>query len=107
MDRSILPMPEKPYAGPVYEDAKDPLAVFEPIVPVRPPEAAPNVLVILLDDVGFGAASVFGGPCRTPTAERLAGNGLSGIGRIERSTEHSLVANENRARPPGRFPRAK
>ncbi len=77
MDRSILPMPDKQYAGPVYEDAKDPRAVFEPIAPVRPPEGAPNVLVILLDDVGFGAASTFGGPCRTPTAERLAGNGLS------------------------------
>ena len=77
MDRTVLPIPDEPYAGPVYEDAKDPRAVFEPIRPVRPPEGAPNVLVILLDDVGFGAASAFGGPCRTPTAERLAGNGLS------------------------------
>jgi arylsulfatase len=77
MDRIVLPIPDKPYAGPVYEDAKDPRAVFEPIRPVEPPPGAPNVLVILLDDVGFGAASVFGGPCRTPTAERLAGNGLS------------------------------
>jgi arylsulfatase len=34
------------------------------------------VLVILLDDVGFAASSAFGGPCATPTAERLAGNGL-------------------------------
>jgi arylsulfatase len=33
-----------------------------------PPEGAPNVLIVLLDDVGFGAASTFGGPCRTPTA---------------------------------------
>jgi arylsulfatase A-like enzyme len=43
-----------------------------PIEPLRPPEGAPNVLIILLDDVGFGAASTFGGPCRTPTADRLA-----------------------------------
>jgi arylsulfatase len=77
MDRTVLPIPDKPYTGPVYEDAKDPRAVFEPIRPVEAPSGAPNVLVILLDDVGFGAASVFGGPCRTPTAERLAGNGLS------------------------------
>ena len=77
MDRTVLPIPDKPYAGPVYEDAKDPRAVYEPIRPVGAPPGAPNVLVILLDDVGFGAASVFGGPCRTPTAERLAGNGLS------------------------------
>jgi arylsulfatase len=77
VDRSILPIPDRAYDGPVYDDAKDPRAVFEPIAPIRPPEGAPNVLVILLDDVGFGAASVFGGPCRTPTAERLAGNGLA------------------------------
>lgn len=77
MDRTVLPIPDQPYVGPIYEDAKDPRAVYEPIRPIRPPQDAPNVLVILLDDVGFGAASVFGGPCRTPTAERLAGNGLS------------------------------
>ena len=41
-----------------------------------PPEGAPNVLVILLDDAGFGAASAFGGPCETPAAEKLAGGGL-------------------------------
>lgn len=77
MERSILPIPDKVYDGPVYEDAKDPRAVYEPITPLRPPAGAPNVLVVLLDDVGFGAASAFGGPCRTPTAERLAGQGLS------------------------------
>jgi len=60
----------------VYEDAKDPEAKFPPIEPLRPPAGAPNVLVILLDDVGFGASSAFGGPCATPTAERLAANGL-------------------------------
>jgi len=41
-----------------------------------PPEGAPNVLIVLLDDVGFGAASTFGGPCRTPTADRLAAGSL-------------------------------
>jgi arylsulfatase A-like enzyme len=77
MDRSILPIPDKVYAGPLYEDAKDPRVRFDPITPLRPPAGAPNVLVILLDDVGFGAGSVFGGPCRMPTAERLAAEGLS------------------------------
>jgi arylsulfatase len=43
---------------------------------LRPPKGAPNVLVILLDDVGFGAASAFGGPCHTPAAARLAAGGL-------------------------------
>jgi arylsulfatase len=77
VDRTVLPIPDEPYDGPVLEDAKDPRARFAPIEPLLPPTGAPNVLVILLDDVGFGAASAFGGPCRTPTAERLAGRGLS------------------------------
>ena len=41
-----------------------------------PPAGAPNVLIILLDDVGFGSSSAFGGPCETPVAEKLAANGL-------------------------------
>lgn len=48
-----------------------------PVVAVRQaPADAPNVVVILLDDVGFGAASTFGGPAQTPTLERLARSGL-------------------------------
>lgn len=74
--RSILPIPERPSAGLVKYDAKDPEAQFPPIEPLRPPAGAPNVLVILLDDAGFGSASAFGGPCDTPNFERLAANGL-------------------------------
>jgi arylsulfatase A-like enzyme len=74
--REVLPIPDRPYDGPVFEDAKDPEAKFPPIEPLRPPAGAPNVLIILLDDVGFGASSAFGGPCSTPTAERLAAGGL-------------------------------
>jgi len=74
--RDALPIPDRPYEGELPLDAKDPDAAFPPIHPLRPPDGAPNVLVILLDDVGFAASSAFGGPCATPTAERLAGNGL-------------------------------
>ena len=49
------------------------IPVHARIQPLLPPEGAPNVLVILLDDVGFGASSAFGGPINTPTVERLAG----------------------------------
>ena len=70
--RSHLPIADQPYAGGIAYDAKDPDATFPPIEPLRPPAGAPNVLVVLLDDVGFGASSAFGGPCSTPTAERLA-----------------------------------
>ena len=75
-EREVLPIPDRPYDGPVFEDAKDPAATFPPIEPLRPPASAPNVLIVLLDDAGFGCSSAFGGPCRTPTAERLAGEGL-------------------------------
>ncbi len=74
--RAVLPIPDRPYAGLIKYDAKDPEAGFPPIEPLRPPAGAPNVLIILLDDVGFAASSAFGGPCHTPVAERLAGHGL-------------------------------
>ena len=74
--RENLPIPNEAYAGPVYYDASDPAAVYPPIQEVRPPKGAPNVLVVLIDDVGFSASSAFGGPINTPTAERLAANGL-------------------------------
>jgi arylsulfatase A-like enzyme len=74
--RQVLPIPDRSYEGLITYDAKDPDSSFPPIEALRPPDGAPNVLVILIDDVGFGASSAFGGPCSTPTAERLAANGL-------------------------------
>ncbi|MFI0968002.1 arylsulfatase [Streptomyces sp. NPDC021080] len=76
IQRQILPIPDVPRSGPVTYDAKDPDTSFPPIRPLRPPEGAPNVIVIMLDDVGFGAPSVFGGPCETPVFERLAARSL-------------------------------
>ncbi len=74
--REILPIPDRPHTGLITYDAKDPDTSFPPIEPLRPPEGAPNVLIVLLDDVGFGASSAFGGPVHMPTAERLAQSGL-------------------------------
>ncbi len=74
--RSILPIPDRAHVGLTTYDAKDPDTKFPPIEPLRPPTGAPNVLIVLLDDVGFGASSAFGGPINTPIAERLARNGL-------------------------------
>src|SRR5262245_60763631 len=74
--RTILPIPDPPRTGLITYDAKDPDTKYPPIEQLRPPKGAPNVLVILVDDAGFGAASVFGGPCQTPAAERLAAGGL-------------------------------
>lgn len=74
--RSHLPMPNTGRIGLITYDAKDPDTSFPPIVDLRPPAGAPNVLIVLIDDAGFGSASVFGGPCATPNAEKLASAGL-------------------------------
>ena len=74
--RDILPIPDVPHVGLTTYDAKDPDTSYPPIRDVRPPKGAPNVLVILIDDVGFGASSAFGGPCQTPNFEKLASGGL-------------------------------
>src|SRR5688572_18496149 len=76
VQRSILPIPDVQHSGLITYDAKDPDTKFPPIHDLRPPKGAPNVLVILIDDVGYGATSVFGGPCQTPNFEKLAKGGL-------------------------------
>jgi len=74
LDRTTLPIPE-PTRAPVAElDARN--AQAPPRVEVKAPQGAPNVVIVLLDDFGFGQASTFGGAVRTPTLERLARNGL-------------------------------
>ena len=72
IQRSVLPIPDKPYKGLIVYDAKSPDAKFPPIQPIRAPKGAPNIVLVLLDDVGFGASSAFGGPINTPVAEELA-----------------------------------
>jgi arylsulfatase len=74
--RDILPIPDLQHIGLTTYDAKDPDTSYPPIRDVRPPREAPNVLVVLIDDVGFGASSAFGGPCETPNFEKLASGGL-------------------------------
>ena len=74
--RSHLPMPNTEKPKFIAYDAKDPDSKFSPIPQLRPPKGAPNVIVVLIDDAGFGSSSAFGGPCATPTAEQLAANGL-------------------------------
>jgi arylsulfatase len=75
-NRTVLPIPDRPRTGLVTYDAKDPDTKFPPIEQLAPPKGAPNVVVILIDDVGYGATSVFGGPCHTPNFEKLATGGL-------------------------------
>jgi hypothetical protein len=74
--REILPIPGRTYPGLISYEATEPDAKFPAIRPLLPPAGAPNVLVVLLDDVAFRASSAFGGPVHPPTVERLAGQGL-------------------------------
>jgi arylsulfatase len=74
IDRTVLPIQE-PAHPPITElDARK--ATPPPRFEVKAPEGAPNVLVIMIDDMGFGIPSAFGGPVRMPTADRLAAQGL-------------------------------
>lgn len=75
VDRNVYPRPEYRFPnvkiGLTYKDS---VADFPK--PLAAPEGAPNILLVILDDVGFGWPSAFGGLVRMPTAERLANNGL-------------------------------
>ena len=77
--RDILPIPDNKHVGLTTYDAKDPNTKYPPIRALRPPKGAPNVLIVLIDDAGFGSSSAFGGPCNTPNIEKLAKGGLKYI----------------------------
>lgn len=72
--QEVLPPPPAPFKGQIGLSSRD----SKPDFPkqVAAPKGAPNILLVLLDDVGYGASSTFGGPINTPTLERLAKNGL-------------------------------
>jgi arylsulfatase len=72
--QDVLPRPEQPFKGHISRKAMDSIKDFPQ--EVAAPKGAPNVLLILTDDVGFGASSTFGGPIETKTFDRLAANGL-------------------------------
>jgi len=73
-DRSVLPIKEPTYTAQTELDARNAKAParFE----VKAPDKAPNVVIVLIDDIGFGHSSAFGGPIQMPTLEKLAANGL-------------------------------
>ena len=73
-NRTILPIPDQPFKGKIGLRASDSVKDFPK--EVKAPEDAPTILLILTDDVGFGASSTFGGPIPTPTMDRIAKEGL-------------------------------
>jgi len=74
LDRSVLPIPEPEPVSITELDARDVKA--PPRFEIKAPKDAPNVVVVLIDDIGFGSSSAFGGPIRMPTLEKMAANGL-------------------------------
>jgi arylsulfatase len=74
-DRTALPIEAYQKVGKVSPNIKDSDPIAWP-QEISAPEGAPNVLLIMIDDVGFGASSAFGGPVPTPTFDNLAKNGL-------------------------------
>jgi arylsulfatase len=74
LDRTALPIPERKVTPITEIDARK--AKAPPRFDVKAPKGAPNVVIVLIDDIGFGHSSAFGGPCQMPTCEKLAANGL-------------------------------
>jgi arylsulfatase len=72
--QQVLPQPAQDYKGKISEKASDSTPYFAPQSPA--PKGAPNILLVMLDDVGFSAAETFGGAIHTPTLQALAGGGL-------------------------------
>ncbi len=74
LDRTTLPIQEpKP---PTYSELDASKLKAPPLFEVTAPKGAPNVVIVLIDDLGFGGPSTFGGPLQTPTFDRLAEGGL-------------------------------
>lgn len=74
VDRTVLPIQEP--KRPIIKELDARNAVMPPAHEIKAPAGAPNVVIVLVDDLGFGATETFGGPIPTPTLERLAQNGL-------------------------------
>ena len=72
--REILPIPDIPSKGKIALDVRD--AEFPSIKPLRPPKGAPNIVIVLIDDMGFGCPSANGGPVNMPAMEKIAEHGL-------------------------------
>ncbi|WP_396913272.1 arylsulfatase [Mycolicibacterium sp.] len=74
--RHVLPEPDPVQKVVTALGVDEQTAAFTAVPPVEPPAGAPNVVIIVMDDLGFGTSSAFGGPCAMPAADQLAAGGL-------------------------------
>ena len=75
-DRTVLPPAAPAYKGKIGQTYKDSTPDWGPALPLKAPPGAPNVLIVVLDDVGFGHLGAYGGPIETPNIDKLANGGL-------------------------------
>ena len=85
MDRTVLPIQPPPPTVVTEMDARN--ATKPERFDIKAPEGSPNVVIVLIDDIGFGATETFGGGIKTPTFDRLADEGL----RFNQFPHHSAV----------------
>jgi hypothetical protein len=76
VDLTVLPPAARAFQGKVGRTYRDSTPDWKPARPLQAPAGAPNVLVIVLDDVGFGHFGCYGGPINTPNIDKLAATGL-------------------------------
>jgi arylsulfatase A-like enzyme/uncharacterized membrane protein len=76
-DRTVLPLPDRSFGGTMGRTIDQSVPDWTMIPGPQPPEGAPNVLIVLIDDAGFGNPDTFGGPIATPNLTRVARMGLT------------------------------
>ena len=76
-DRTVLPIPDRAFGGVAGRTLKDSVADWSFIPGPKAPEGAPNVLIVLIDDAGYGSIDTFGGPVRTPAFTRVQQMGVT------------------------------
>jgi len=76
VQRDVLPPPAPAFKGKIGKNYKESTPDFGPALPLKAPDGAPNILLVVLDDVGFGQLGSYGSPIETPNLDRLAATGL-------------------------------
>jgi arylsulfatase A-like enzyme/uncharacterized membrane protein len=115
-DRTKLPVPDRTFGGVAGRTVADSVPDWSIVAPVKAPDDAPNVLIVLIDDAGFGGPDTFGGAISTPTLSRVRENGLTynrfHVTAVCSPTRAALLAGRNHhrcgfgsiAEYPGPFP---
>ncbi len=76
LDHSVLPPPAPEFKGKIGQNYKNSQPDWNPALPLQAPAGAPNIIMIVLDDVGYGHLGCYGGPIQTPNLDKLAAGGL-------------------------------